>query len=509
MSISGRTRSRSRALSDEADELASHPPFTPSRTTPSRVTPQRARSEAKRSPPTKKQPRVKVKNSYSYGSEGQDDVVQQQYIRQGAQSYAVDQIESTIAQGGRRGQKKLFTLEEEEEGEEGEEDFGLDSRIIPSIEIDSALSGSELGHTGPRGAQAKTFNRENVQRHEKTSYDVPSQSHVSRADFNSQIHVTEKSSQRRFLPFLPWVFMIPLILFLCWNFSSWNTPSDVRQNDYNVSSLVQAELSSMARRIDTLEHQVRYMSPAQKVVEAPRFHKINFFQDGYARIDPRFTSPTAERRLSYEQIYASLTFKRLFGGIAFPTWTTKEQLSMGPDKVFYTWDNVLDRWCAPSNRGKLQAYIELATPVMPAEIVVEHISKDAVLDIGNAPKEIELWVKIEDDNLRESVGDAITTIFPDILTKTASQRGKELAEEQSLDHSFVPVGRWTYDIYASNNVQNFHLPISLKALGVAVRHVAFRVNSNWGSQDQTCLYRLRMYAESHFGVKTYDDLEEA
>ena len=64
----------------------------------------------------------------------------------------------------------------------------------------------------------------------------------------------------------------------------------------------------------------------------------------------------------------------------------------------------------------------------------------------------------------------------------------------SLNHDWVRVARGRYDIHAPH-VQTVKLGADFKELGVPVKEMSFRVRSNWGRKDYTCLYRVRMIGE--------------
>lgn len=233
--------------------------------------------------------------------------------------------------------------------------------------------------------------------------------------------------------------------------------------------------------------------------------RINWFSRGFAAVNTRFSSPTLANPLSFKEKLASVRFE--LGQL--PKWETEKPQFEDPMSIFNPWDSFGQKWCAPSRRGKLQAVVLLAYSISPTEILIEHMKKSEMpdLEIGTAPKEVELWIQILDQKVREDVIHAIETFHPFITTKQASQRGKKLDPELALDRTWVPVGRWDYDIHRLQNRQGFLMPFNLAHMGVKTRAVAIRVNSNWGSTDSTCLYRVRLYGTYMEAPTEFTDLE--
>ena len=234
--------------------------------------------------------------------------------------------------------------------------------------------------------------------------------------------------------------------------------------------------------------------------------RINYFQPKIADIRRRTTSPTIAVKAKLLEKLITCKWEYFFKP---PTWVDHYDLSEGPLSIFRPWHTFDNRWCAPSVRAKLQVHISLAYEISPEALVVEHMPKDELPDYGSTPKEIEIWIEILEADKRKKVVKAITKEFPDIMTKEASQRGKTLPPDQALSKNYVPVGRWMYDINMSNNIQTFYIPPEILAMdGLKTRNVVFRANSNWGSKDATCIYRLRMYGKPMYEPIEYKDLEE-
>lgn len=149
-------------------------------------------------------------------------------------------------------------------------------------------------------------------------------------------------------------------------------------------------------------------------------------------------------------------------------------------------------YCGPRSRGKLQVAISTPRVITPVTLTIEHFKKGEVLIMGNAPKVVELWIALEDANIHETVREEITRYYPDIFTRPSSQDTLTLSQKPLNESRWVPIGQWTYDIWAANQVQDFQPPIDLNLLKVASNQFVVRVNSNWGSVEETCLVQVRL-----------------
>lgn len=252
-------------------------------------------------------------------------------------------------------------------------------------------------------------------------------------------------------------------------------------------------------RLSKLETFMRdYFDGTPRLAPKPSY-KVNWFAAANgAIVDPYLSSPV------------DLICK----GITEHTWYTWllsvggkcEAASYPPGQALRPWSEPDERWCAPPGRGKLQLAVLVSRPLAPTDLIIEHYPKDASLFIGDAPKEIELWVDVPDKEVNAKVQKAVGRMFPNYFFTSSPQYNRELDEKQALPATFIPVGRWTYNIWEDEHIQSFHIPIPLKELGVKSNRFAVRVNSNWGDYGATCIYRARLHAHDVSGIK--EDLEE-
>ena len=171
-------------------------------------------------------------------------------------------------------------------------------------------------------------------------------------------------------------------------------------------------------------------------------------------------------------------------------------------------DPGLDRWCAPRTPfGKLQITVQLDRAITPTELIVEHASKDVspIGHMGTAPKEIEIWIQVKDDDVRMKAAVMIDSSYPELWRDT-SRQGRELAIAQTLSFDYIPISRFVYNIHDKSETQAFQIMLPLSEYGVKTESVAVRVNSNWGDEDFTCLNRLSMHGVDASGiVRPLDD----
>ena len=214
---------------------------------------------------------------------------------------------------------------------------------------------------------------------------------------------------------------------------------------------------------------------------------VNFFSASLgAVVDPYLSSSTQSK----PQPKGVALYNRLFGTLGKPN---------PPISALEPWQEAGDCWCAApppkvhSRNGaegkdvpKAQLAVRIPRLIYPTSITVEHVPGAATLDIAAAPKDMELWVRVDDTSMR----DEITRHVAEYTYSKARESNRE--NGVALDESYVRIGRWRYDIHALNHVETFPLQINLKELGVYVNQAVVRATSNWGA-EYTCLYRVRLH----------------
>lgn len=293
--------------------------------------------------------------------------------------------------------------------------------------------------------------------------------------------------------------------------------SDFQNGGHKVSSIIP---TMFGQRLDKLEEQVAHLAEIA-VLKDSRSHQINWFSfDLGARANPYLSSPYTRRPNLKIKGRWSLKWKDIRSA-----WKSSQQLehlpppppppllckgdglgsnTINPNAALTPYSEFEPRYCAPlAGRGKLQLAVITPRPIIPTELVVDHFRKDEVLCVGSAPKEVELWIEIKDDsdgdgdaeNLREDIRHRIRAIYPDIFSRTYTQKDRLLDPKLALGPEWVPVGRWIYQISSHENVQYFGIPLDLASMGVVARQHVVRVNSNWGNVDRTCLVRVGLHGK--------------
>ncbi|KAL8673941.1 MAG: hypothetical protein Q9168_001636 [Polycauliona sp. 1 TL-2023] len=267
----------------------------------------------------------------------------------------------------------------------------------------------------------------------------------------------------------------------------------------NHSAIIPSQLVALEQRMTAMEHSFRSQIDALKYklhsqpwnsAAAHAKAKINYFSQVHGvAVNYRLTSPTNRVWLWCDAAEKSDPPKR-------PTWWQRNDpfkrlcsvsiTQQYPATVFGPWeDSEGPSWCAAAGDAVLQLAANVKGPMTPTELVVEYNPNSKQIDSRTvpAPKEIELWMKVSDDVLRESIGQEFEALY-----------GSTNDLVKALPHEYVPIGRWTYDLHSSNYVQAFEIPIKLKE--ATTSNVVVRVNSNWAESPFTCLYRLRLHGLS-------------
>ncbi|RHZ66509.1 uncharacterized protein CDV56_108977 [Aspergillus thermomutatus] len=285
-----------------------------------------------------------------------------------------------------------------------------------------------------------------------------------------------------------------------------------------------AQVSSMSKELRVVKSEVKNVAGPTAIIEPVKVpKKPNFLSIGTGvLVDPRMTSPTYGEKTS-----------------RLPKWLQDRLSDWSTDPVpkrnspltaLVPWDGVGDCWCSAPRNGVSQLALHLSRPIVPEEVVVEHIPKHATLNPGAAPKEMELWVqyavnKSTSSDLPTEAGSAAW--YKSYLNWLLSFESKVLETEYqspmlserfslhdyimgylrpayhnepesaywnatTLGPTFYRVGKWKYDIHRHHHIQEFSLDAIIDQPDIRVDRVAFRVNSNWGA-NFTCFYRLKLY----------------
>jgi len=208
-----------------------------------------------------------------------------------------------------------------------------------------------------------------------------------------------------------------------------------------------------------------------------------------AHIVPSLTSPQKMRKVT--------GLMRFF---------TKETEFARMQKIVGPFKDQKKMWCAPSQHGKAQMTIKMAAAMSPENLfITQSLAYSEALDVDSYPKEIELWVLIRESQVRKAILAEVLNHYPDIQTKTESQENRHLAEDQTLPKSFIPLGRFTYDVRRNQAQQGWIVKTAISRFNVSTTAIAIRINSNWGNLASTCLHQVSLYGEHLDERKIYTD----
>ncbi|KAL7274105.1 hypothetical protein RUND412_003007 [Rhizina undulata] len=175
-------------------------------------------------------------------------------------------------------------------------------------------------------------------------------------------------------------------------------------------------------------------------------------------------------------------------------WTSKSRASYWMNRIFGRGQRVRpppviaisptveagDCWPFAGNTGDIG--IKLSDAIHISHLSIEHVSKDLAHDITTAPRHVSLWAQIPDPASLKAVQEAVAR----------SRMGME-KWNTTVGGEFVKLLEAEYDINDGRTVQTWEVPIDLTAMGISSRVVAVKIGDNWGNEEFTCLYRVRVH----------------
>ncbi len=205
---------------------------------------------------------------------------------------------------------------------------------------------------------------------------------------------------------------------------------------------------------------------------ADRIGKQDFalFSAG-GRIIPSLTSP------DYEIKSPSSWLSKLVPGSGSPS------IVKGRSAVMAIHKDSAPGMCWPFAGSDGQLGVALSQPVVVSDLTFEHAPKSLVGDaIASAPREISVW------GLMQSSEDVHK--FSRYKAERAATNAEPMPMPPSDDNLYL--GSYLYDT-AGKAVQTYPVPPELSALQIPTSVLRFRVTSNHGNPDFTCVYRVRVH----------------
>ncbi|PTB64654.1 hypothetical protein BBK36DRAFT_1176971 [Trichoderma citrinoviride] len=206
-------------------------------------------------------------------------------------------------------------------------------------------------------------------------------------------------------------------------------------------------------------------------------NQLNYFGVGAgAIIDPSQTSTTFKPDAKH------LNDKGLKGAQPY-----------APIEALLPWHDDGDCWCAArevNKRGNphgAKLSVIMAHSIIPQHIVIEHILPGATTNPGARPRQIEVYIKVEDRAVRERLLDFAAAH----LVEDESDWNHTPAD---LPPQFVKVTQFTYEGAELHDGVHVHrLSNELMALNAETDQVIVRAVSNYGAPNHTCFYRIRLF----------------
>ena len=232
---------------------------------------------------------------------------------------------------------------------------------------------------------------------------------------------------------------------------------------------------------------IELINNSQKSTELGRMEdraSLNHFSTGCgARIDPYLTAETyIPPKIKETGFYKKYIASKSDDPVKTPN---------SPQIALRKWEEHGDCWCfenqAP-NDGKGLAVLT-ANEIFPDTIIIEHILNSATLTPEAAPKDMELYVLIEDPEAFARV--------KGVSEREFSRSSAQYIGENTGGKGFVKIGEWTFQAPEHSCVQSFYPQIALESLNreespTYTSKFLITVKDNWshGELDFTCLYRV-------------------
>lgn len=166
--------------------------------------------------------------------------------------------------------------------------------------------------------------------------------------------------------------------------------------------------------------------------------------------------------------------------------------------VLDPWEGDGDCWCggtgqSPNRRLKTTGETHKVPPMaadiaimtkrlIPQVLRLEHISAKETVEPESMPKEVEVWIQLDDDQ----------AMFDHALSwSLAYFPGVDRYDPLTAD-KFVKIGNFLYpnETEVGHSGENFYFPKDVYRFGFATTKFLIRAKNNYGAVDHTCFYQL-------------------
>ncbi|KAF5629038.1 spindle pole body-associated sad1 [Fusarium tjaetaba] len=209
-------------------------------------------------------------------------------------------------------------------------------------------------------------------------------------------------------------------------------------------------------------------------------HQVNFFAVGAgATIDNSLTTSVWD---PWQKGVAKTALKRGISGIH----------PLPAVAALHPWQDEGDCFCSVHDIDGSGRYhgarisVHLGHLVVPTDIVIEHINKNATTDPLARPRHIEVFARFEDKMERDQVFAITSHWFRDDTTN----RNVSVP----LSDQFVKISDFEYVGNELNDgVHVQHIKDQFSNLGIGTDQIIVRSMGNYGAVDHTCFYRIRLF----------------
>lgn len=171
-----------------------------------------------------------------------------------------------------------------------------------------------------------------------------------------------------------------------------------------------------------------------------------------------------------------------------------------PGMALERWNEDGECWCAglgdvDDDSAAASLSIMTVDTVVPQHLVVEYIASTGTFDPGAMPRDMEVWIRAPTDKRHRTLEHWSAQRWPAARRSRGGGGGASLSAR-----GFVKVGEFRYDnAVAKGESQVFRLSEDLVRYDAQTRQVLVRAKTNYGAEDHTCFYRLRLFGEEGRG----------
>ncbi|KZV59327.1 hypothetical protein PENSPDRAFT_595679, partial [Peniophora sp. CONT] len=142
-------------------------------------------------------------------------------------------------------------------------------------------------------------------------------------------------------------------------------------------------------------------------------------------------------------------------------------------------------WAFSGSSGRLGVY--LARRIFMQSVTIEHLSASLAWDRSDAPRRMELWGLLE---------------TPGVLAQADALIVQNRRTPSGDDFYLVRLAQFEYDLNYHSSIQTFPVDTAIQTLPVQFGTVILEIHDNWGLNDYTCVYRVRV----HGSIGSWGDL---